>query len=83
LSPKYNFVSISILREYFELEFKGRELEGTIDDLIFIFSFIGNDFLPEIEALCIGSGGLDKLLESYQKGNFQLISDSQINWPEF
>jgi len=41
-------------------------LERIIDDFIFFCFFIGNDFLPNISALDIAEGSLDKLIDLYK-----------------
>lgn len=60
------------------------DLERIIDDFIFFCFFIGNDFLPNLNALDIGEGSLDKLIDFYQKCLPQMsdyITDSgTIHW---
>ena len=41
------------------------DLERTIDDLIFLTFFVGNDFLPHLPAMDIGDEGLDFLFAAY------------------
>lgn len=68
-------IHISLLREYFLLEYKPLassmsmtfDLERVIDDFIFFCFFIGNDFLPALSALDIGEGSLDHLINFYKK----------------
>lgn len=55
--------------EYRELVGKLRmrwDIERIIDDFIFFCFFIGNDFLPNISALDIGEGSLDRLIDLYK-----------------
>lgn len=66
---------ISLLREYFELEYKGFvhqmkmsfNIERIIDDFAFFCFFIGNDFLPSLNTLDIGEGALDALVDFYKE----------------
>jgi len=76
LSHTNNFqlIHISLLREYFMLEYKGLigklrfrfDLERIIDDFVFFCFFIGNDFLPSLSALDIADGSLDSLIDYYK-----------------
>jgi 5'-3' exoribonuclease 2 len=55
--------------EYKELVGKLRmkwDIERIIDDFVFFCFFIGNDFLPNISALDIGEGSLDRLIDFYK-----------------
>ena len=76
---KFEFLRIGILRDYIALEFgcgadsndassspNMYDLNRTIDDILFLFLFIGNDFLPNIPSIDIGDGGLDILLDVYK-----------------
>ena len=70
----YEFLLISVLREYLELEFgylKNKinfkyNLEKIIDDFIFLCFFIGNDFLPNLFSFNIENGALTHLFEFYK-----------------
>ena len=70
-------IHISLLREYFMLEYRDLapqmkppmrfDLERIIDDFVFFCFFIGNDFLPSLSALDIGEGSLDHLINFYKR----------------
>lgn len=83
---KSKLVFPSILREYFELEFKDIEcnLERVIDDFVFFTMFMGNDFLPEVFSLDYKYGYMDHLLEFYKEelGQFEIYVTDQgtIDW---
>eukprot|EP00818_Percolomonas_sp_WS_P004704 CAMPEP_0117443702 /NCGR_PEP_ID=MMETSP0759-20121206/4838_1 /TAXON_ID=63605 /ORGANISM="Percolomonas cosmopolitus, Strain WS" /LENGTH=1679 /DNA_ID=CAMNT_0005235699 /DNA_START=331 /DNA_END=5370 /DNA_ORIENTATION=+ len=78
LQKNFQLLHLSILREYFNLEFrnlwndkKGKKfgdynLERIIDDFVFICFFCGNDFLPHSPTLDIGEGAIGLLFEIYQ-----------------
>lgn len=69
---EFNFLHISLLREYLELEFRNDtmpfkwDLERAIDDWVFICFLVGNDFLPPNPAIDIGEGGLNTLIDAYK-----------------
>ena len=85
---KFEFLRMGVLRDYIALEFdckmdssnsstcksKEFDLNRTIDDVLFLFLFIGNDFLPNIPSIDISDGGLDVLLDVYK--------ESRISWDE-
>ena len=89
----YEFLLISVLREYLELEFgylKNKirfkfNLERIIDDFIFITFFIGNDFIPNLFHFTIDNGSLTHLFEFYkeciQELDGYLIDKGKINFP--
>ena len=71
---EYEFLLISVLRDYLELEFNYLEkkiqfdydFEKIIDDFIFLCFFIGNDFLPNLFSFNIEKGALNHLFEFYK-----------------
>jgi 5'-3' exonuclease len=76
----FQLIQISLLREYFLLEYKPLaakmkmkfDIERVIDDFIFFCFFIGNDFLPALSALDISEGSLDHLINMYKKFLFEM-----------
>jgi 5'-3' exoribonuclease 1 len=72
---KFEFIYVSILREYLELEFLELKpklkfdynIERIIDDFIFFCFFIGNDFLPSLNTLDIDHGALDHIFLYYKE----------------
>ena len=73
-TANFQLIFISLLREYFQLEYSAMaskmqikfDLERIIDDFAFFCFFIGNDFLPSLSALDIGEGSLDSLIDLYK-----------------
>ena len=78
---EFQFLHISLLREYIDLEFRTAvmppvastplpfafDLERVIDDWVILAFFVGNDFLPHLPTLDIGEGGLDTLFQIYKE----------------
>lgn len=72
---EYILVFISVLREYFEVEFGGLksqlqfpfDLERVIDDFVFFCFFVGNDFLPTLNTIDINYGSLDEVIRLYKR----------------
>ena len=70
----YEFLLISVLREYLELEFSYLKnkisfkynFERIIDDFIFLCFFVGNDFLPNLFSFNIENGALTHLFQFYK-----------------
>ena len=71
----YEFILVSVLREYLELEFIDVKpklkfdfnLERIIDDFIFFCFFIGNDFLPNLNTMDIETGALGNIFSFYKQ----------------
>lgn len=90
--PNLQLIHISVLREYFLLEYRELasemklrfDLERIIDDFIFFCFFIGNDFLPSLSALDIGEGSLDHLIDYYKgclpKMSYYITDSGTIHW---
>ena len=70
----YELLSISVLRDYLELEFNYLKnkitfkynFEKIIDDFIFLCFFIGNDFIPNLFSFNIENGALSHLIDFYK-----------------
>lgn len=87
---RFEYLHIAILRDYIALEFdcvpdtsngkqtKKYDLNRTIDDILFLFMLVGNDFLPNIPSIDIGDGGLDTLLEEYKGFRIDHPSDPYL-----
>ena len=65
---------LNIVREYMDLEFSKLKTEmknitydinKIIDDFIFLFYFIGNDFLPRLYCFDIRNENLEKMLNVF------------------
>ncbi len=71
----FEILYVSILREYFELEYKDLasqlsfpfDLERIIDDFIFFSLFVGNDFVPYLNTIDINNGSLDEIIRIYKR----------------
>lgn len=71
---KFLMLYLNIIREYFDLEFSVLEkkmkikfeLNRIIDDLILIFFFLGNDFLPRCYCFDIREGNIEELIQKYK-----------------
>lgn len=87
----FQFLHISVLREYLNFEFNPAEavsppsplpafdLENTIDDFVMMCFLVGNDFMPHLPSLDIGEGGLDTLFKIYKElpANTHLVKDGK------
>jgi len=91
-TQEYEILFISVLREYFELEFAYLEakikfkynIERIIDDFVFFSFFVGNDFLPYLNTVDINYGSLDVIMRIYKdllpKLNTYITESGKINW---
>lgn len=68
-------IFLTILREYFDLEYQElrSQLENLeysitkiIKDFVFLFFFIGNDFLPRCMAFNIRERSIEKLIAAFK-----------------
>jgi 5'-3' exoribonuclease 1 len=72
---KFHLLHLSLLREYFDLDFGQLkdemkikyDLERVIDDIILICMFIGNDFIPHLPEFHIHDGALDYVVATYKQ----------------
>jgi len=59
----FTLTHVSLVRDYMQLEFSDKiknpnDLEWIIDDLIFLFLFVGNDFIPTLPSISIRNNSL-------------------------
>lgn len=69
-SSNFQLLHISLLREYFSVEFSFTfdvDIERCIDDFVLLCFMIGNDFIPHIPSMDIGESGLDTLIVFYKQ----------------
>ena len=57
----------SIFEEFTPLKNENSNITSSINDYVFIFFFLGNDFLPHFPALNIRTKGIDLLLNAYKQ----------------
>jgi 5'-3' exonuclease len=81
-------IYLSILRECFDLEYSELKtqmkieynLEAITRDFVFLFFFVGNDFLPRIYAYNIREKSIEKLIQGFK--NFLRVTDSYVTGKE-
>lgn len=84
----FELIYLSILRECFDLEYSELKtqmkieysLESITRDFVFLFFFVGNDFLPRIYAYNIREKSIEKLIQGFK--NFLRITDSYVSGRE-
>jgi len=91
-SPEYEILYVSVLREYFELEYASLkphlqfpfDIERIIDDFIFFSLFVGNDFVPYLYTVDINYGSLDEIIRIYKqslpKMKDYIMNKGEIQW---
>ena len=71
-AAEFQFVKLSVVREYLHLEYKSvrlpftYDLERLVDDFVFLCFFVGNDFLPHLPSLSIREGAIDAIMFVYK-----------------
>jgi 5'-3' exoribonuclease 1 len=88
IKGSFQFLHLSILREYIELEFSSQQIgqsidrERLVDDFIFMTFLVGNDFLPKIPTLDIAENGFDTIFDAYKtlqrKSLGYIVKDGKI-----
>lgn len=81
---KFELIYLSILRECFDLEYKELseqmkipyDIASITRDFVFLFFFIGNDFLPRIYAYNIREKSIEKLIQGFK--NYLVLTESYI-----
>jgi len=90
---EFELLSIGVLREYLEHEFREQkslsfyDLERLIDDFVFFCFLVGNDFLPHSPSLDIREGALGVMMRLYKQllprfGGY-LTDSGTIHWVRF
>ncbi|CAM9498852.1 unnamed protein product, partial [Phaeothamnion confervicola] len=72
----FELLEVSMLREMLRLQFRQHasegqlpfklDLERVIDDFVFMCTFVGNDFLPDLPHLDIADGALNHMMSVYK-----------------
>lgn len=77
-------IFVGILKEYFEIEYcelqpnmkMDYDINRIIADFVFLFFFIGNDFLPRCMAYNIRESSIEDLIRAFKE--FLVTSDSYV-----
>lgn len=54
----------------------GYDLEAITKDFVFLFFFVGNDFLPRIYAYNIREKSIEKLIQGFK--NYLMVTDAYV-----
>lgn len=82
-NDKLNFVSLKIMRDCILDTFQSESVDLLLDkdrivnDFVFLCYFLGNDFLPHLHALDIGSKGIEVLVEKYIETFKEIIVEKE------
>lgn len=79
--PSFDLIFLSVLREYFQLEFPSLDVERVVDDFVLLVTFVGNDFVPTIPTFDINEGALNYLMDQYRTSAQHLNTAGKVNWP--
>lgn len=70
---EFELLSIGVLREYIDLEFRQAlaslpdyDVERVVDDFVFMMFLVGNDFLPNLPTMDIKEGALNVMIQLYK-----------------
>lgn len=70
---EFELLSIGVLREYIDLEFRQAlaslpdyNVERVVDDFVFMMFLVGNDFLPNLPTMDIKEGALNVMIQLYK-----------------
>ena len=88
LNPNYNYIlDIPLLSYHIKLNMNITNKtmdENILQDYIFIFFLLGNDFLPHFPSLNIRTKGIENILNAYNNTisnkNITIINNNNINW---
>lgn len=80
----FELIYLSILKECLDLEYSSLkpnmkvqyDINRIARDFVFLFFFVGNDFLPRIYAYNIRERGIEKLIEGFK--NYLVIAENYI-----
>ena len=88
----YDFIWINVLRDYLEAEFSivkekmGKEfsIDKIIDDIIFLYTLLQNDFLPRIFCLDVNINNFEKVIDSFKENLMEqkgfINNKGILNW---
>lgn len=92
---EFQLLHITVLRHYLFIEFCSIrkslpfefDFERIIDDFVFVSMFVGNDFIPHLPTVNIGTGGMEHLFTIYKQVlpslDGYILEDGKINIRRF